>query len=94
MPGDVSWTLVFLLVVLLLVLLFAVLLQLLLDISEIFSRLLSLGEISGSPRPRLQSSRAFGLEIDIYLCVATCMSLLVYCYLYVATCVFHLCVAT
>jgi hypothetical protein len=60
--------LVLLLVVLpmvLLLLLMVVLLQLLLDISEINRRLLSPGEISGSPRPRLQS-RAFGLEIDMY----------------------------
>jgi hypothetical protein len=70
---------VLLLVVLLPVLLLAVLLHLLLDISEIVSHLLSLGEISGSPRPRLQSSRAFGLEIDMCdvfyiadpMCVAT-----------------------
>jgi hypothetical protein len=61
--------LVLLLVVLPMVLpllLLVVLLQLPLDISEISRRLISTGEISGSPRPRLQSSRAFGLEIDMH----------------------------
>jgi hypothetical protein len=71
-------------VLLLLVLLLAVLLQLLLGvILQNIGNLLSLGEISGSPRPRLQSSRDFRLEI---LCVATCMSILACWYLCVATC--------
>jgi hypothetical protein len=54
------------LLVLLAVLLLAILLQLLLGIiSQIIGHLLSLGEISGSALPRLQSSRAFRLEIDM-----------------------------
>ena len=70
-----------LVVLLLLVLLLAVLLQLLLGIIlQNIGNLLSLGEISGSPRPRLQSSRDFRLEI-------LCVSLLACRYLRVATCV-------
>jgi hypothetical protein len=66
----------------------AVLLQLLLGISEIIRRLFLPGEISGPrPRPHLQSCRAFRLEI-------LCVLLLACRYLHVATCVFHLCVAT
>jgi hypothetical protein len=64
----------------------AVLLQLLLGILEIIRRLFLPGEISG-PRPHLQSCRAFRLEI-------LCVLLLACRYLRVATCVFHLCVAT
>jgi hypothetical protein len=51
---------------------------------------IKLVEISGSPRPRLQSSRAFRLEI-------LCVSLLICRYLHVATCVSlldHLCMAS
>jgi hypothetical protein len=55
-----------LLLMVLSVVLLVVLLQLLLDILELGRHLLSPGEISSSPQPRLQSSRDFGPEIDMY----------------------------
>jgi hypothetical protein len=49
------------------VLLLVVLLQLLLECNIAGRRLFSLVvQISGLPRPSLRSSRAFGLEIDMY----------------------------